>query len=280
VYRFALRPRWILLHVLVLALIVTMINLMFWQIRRLHEKQATNAKVAAEARRPAVLLSDAAAEVRADGAEAIHYRKVADTGTFDVADEITVPNRTFDGAPGRWVVTPFLPSDGGPAVLVVRGWIPLSIDDDHPPIGAVAPPKGELVIEGYVEPAQTRGSFGPTDPPRGRLSELSRVDVARFAKQYRGDLAPGFFVQLSAQQPASPAALLQPVPRPAPDEGPHRSYAWQWAIFTAIAIVGYPLALRRQARSADDQGGEDPDLGAAPLDEPAREESGREEAAR
>jgi cytochrome oxidase assembly protein ShyY1 len=259
VYRFALRPRWILLHLLVLALIVSMVGLMFWQIDRLHEKQATIAKVEQAARRPAVLLADAEARVRSHGAAAVRYRKVADTGTFDTDAEVTVPNRTFEGAPGRWVLTPFLPSDGGPAVLVVRGWIPLSIDDDEPPIGAVAPPKGDVVIEGYLEPTQTRGSFGPTDPASGTLAELSRVDVARFAKQYDGDLAPGFFVQLTAQDPPTDSEQIQPVPRPAPDEGPHRSYAWQWAIFTAIAIVGYPLALRRRAHSEGSTGAEVPE---------------------
>ena len=39
-YRFALRPRWIVLHLLVLALIVAMIGLMFWQIDRLHQRAA------------------------------------------------------------------------------------------------------------------------------------------------------------------------------------------------------------------------------------------------
>ena len=28
-------------------------------------------------------------------------------------------------------------------------------------------------------------------------------------------------------------------------EGPHLGYAVQWFIFTAIAVVGYPLVLRR-----------------------------------
>jgi cytochrome oxidase assembly protein ShyY1 len=44
------------------------------------------------------------------------------------------------------------------------------------------------------------------------------------------------------------------------DEGPHFSYAVQWFIFSTIAIVGYPLILRRNAREKardddDDQDG-------------------------
>jgi hypothetical protein len=33
------------------------------------------------------------------------------------------------------------------------------------------------------------------------------------------------------------------------DEGPHLSYAVQWFIFSIIAIVGYPMILRRTARN-------------------------------
>ena len=42
---FARRPRWILSHRLVLLLIIVMINLGFWQLRRLDEKKTINAHV-------------------------------------------------------------------------------------------------------------------------------------------------------------------------------------------------------------------------------------------
>ena len=39
-YRFALRPKWILSHLFVVALVVLMINLGFWQLRRLDQRRA------------------------------------------------------------------------------------------------------------------------------------------------------------------------------------------------------------------------------------------------
>ncbi len=41
-YRFALRPRWIVSHLLVAALVVTMVSLRFWQLRRLEDKRHHN----------------------------------------------------------------------------------------------------------------------------------------------------------------------------------------------------------------------------------------------
>lgn len=250
------------MHLFVIALVITMINLMFWQIRRLHEKQAINRKVEQDARRPPITLEKAAADVAAHGADTMRFRRVTLTGRFDPAEEVTVDNRTFNGAPGRWIVTPFSPNGGEPAVIVVRGWVPLSIGADaRRPVAGIEPPRGDVTVEGYVEPTQTRGAFGPTDPPTGHLRQLARVDVARIEKQY-GPVVPGFFVQMMAQDPPAAAALV-PVPTPEPDEGPHRSYAGQWALFTLVVLIGYPIALRHNARAggrlrADDPAGDDP----------------------
>ena len=53
-YRFALRPKWLLSHLLVAALVVTMVNLGFWQLQRLSDKRARNDLVSEQAERPVV----------------------------------------------------------------------------------------------------------------------------------------------------------------------------------------------------------------------------------
>lgn len=234
-----------MLHVVVLAAVIAMINLGLWQLRRLDEKRDRNQLLAQNYSKPPAQLGDLLEEVGRAGIERLRFRQVLLRGTWDPEGEVAIRNRTLGGAPGRWVATPLLPEGGGPAVLVVRGWIPQSIQDTEPPFGDVAPPAGSVEVRGYVEPTQERGSIGPVDRPEGRLAELSRVDVERFAAQY-GRVEP-FFVQLIEPVPAS--GIPTPVPLPEPDEGPHLAYAGQWAIFALIAIVGYPLVLRRVARS-------------------------------
>ena len=51
-----------------------------------------------------------------------------------------------------------------------------------------------------------------------------------------------------------------PIDPPSTDLGPHLAYAVQWFLFFAVAAVGYPLVLRRQAKR-----GESEDLG--PIDD-------------
>jgi cytochrome oxidase assembly protein ShyY1 len=79
---------------------------------------------------------------------------------------------------------------------------------------------------------------------------MARVDVARLQQQVPYALYPAY-VQLTSSQPAQPGPEPEVLPEPVLDEGPHLSYAVQWFIFSLIAIVGYPLILRRSARNRD-----------------------------
>ena len=44
-YRFLTRPGWIVFHVVVVLLVILMVNLSFWQLRRLHERRSFNSEV-------------------------------------------------------------------------------------------------------------------------------------------------------------------------------------------------------------------------------------------
>ena len=51
-YRFLLRPKWLLFHLGMVLLVVLMINLGFWQLRRHDERKEFNAEVRANAAAP------------------------------------------------------------------------------------------------------------------------------------------------------------------------------------------------------------------------------------
>ncbi len=78
-----------------------------------------------------------------------------------------------------------------------------------------------------------------------------RVDVDRIQPQIEVALHP-FSIRLQDQQPGGSSLPVPPAP-PEIDEGPHLSYAWQWFLFTAILLLGYPLLLRRSLRFANDR---------------------------
>jgi surfeit locus 1 family protein len=242
-YGFALRPRWILSHVLVLALVVSMIGLGFWQLRRLDEKRDHNAVVRAAQAAPVADNDDVAT---ADDA----FRRATATGEYDTGEEVMVRSRTKDGRPGVWVLTPLV-RDDGTAVVVNRGFLATQGVPDQVPADA-APPDGEVDVSGVVQASQRKGRFGSTDPDEVELTSLARADIERLQQQVPYPLLP-VYLQLTEQDPPQPGELPEPVPLPPLDEGPHLSYAVQWFIFTTIALVGYPIILRRRAREPVDE---------------------------
>ena len=250
-WRFAYSPKWIIRHIAVLLLVSAMIVALFWQLSRLHDKKAF--KALAEHREqqaptpvddllpPGVTFGDARVGD-------VLYRTATATGTYVADRTITIENRTdARDQPGAWVLTP-LDLGGGRAVLVNRGFLGYDVQGRIVP---PAPPAGPVQVTGLLFPTQTRGFFGAKDPKVGVLKVFARVDLERIAAQVTPHLLPAY-VQLTTSRPPEPPA---PDSRPSivalapPDisEGPHFSYAVQWAIFSTIATVGYGLLLRKVA---------------------------------
>ena len=253
-YRFALRPKWILSHLFVLALVSAMIWACSWQLSRLQDKKDRNAKVTARTSEPVVAIESLTKPGAYLTAGPLEFRRVTATGTYLPDQEVLVRSRSRDGAPGSWILTPLELGDGT-AITVNRGWIPNSGQLESVPARYRAP-SGKVTIAGLIRQTETRGSLGPRDPKTGTLRNLARADLARLDQQVPQDLLP-VYVQLLQQRPQQADAYPAEVPIPALDDGPHLSYAIQWAIFTTVALVGYPLILRRRAREIEREDPED-----------------------
>jgi surfeit locus 1 family protein len=248
-WQFARRPKWIVRHVAVALLVVTLVLLGLWQLRRLDEKREIKATIEAQQSEPAIAVEDlvpADATVDQDVA-AIEHRSVVARGRYADDDTFVVENRTFNGASGAWVLTPLV-LEGGRAIVVNRGF--MGFDRE----GAIVPPPapdGEVVVEGVLLESERRGRFGPSDPDAGRLEVLARVDLSRVAEQVDYEVLPAYLQAVHSQPEetnAADAPELVPLGAPEPSEGPHLSYAIQWFTFTTIAALGYVLLLRRVAR--------------------------------
>ena len=245
-YRFARRPWWIAGHIVAVAAIVVFVLLGFWQLRRHDERGEFNERLESRLEAPTQSLEDLVAQYGEDG-DVLDLRRVEVTGTYALADEVILRNRTQSGRSGHDVLTPLETGDGR-AVIVNRGWVP--IDVEGPPVVGAEPPTGEVVVYGIVRATQLRGSFGPVDPATGRLDRISRIDVARLEQQTPQDLYP-FSVQLDKQNPAQTPNFPIPQPVPSSESGPHLSYAIQWFVFALVVAIGYPILLRRTAGRAE-----------------------------
>jgi cytochrome oxidase assembly protein ShyY1 len=241
-YRFLLRPRWIAFTLVVVTAIVVMINLGFWQLRRLDERRAFNDAVAARIDQPAVALDALVPPNAAVGDEdlaIVEWRPVEASGRYLPDEELRVVNRSQGGRAGDNIVTPLLLDDER-VLLVARGFVPS--DSDSP-----AAPSGDVTIEGRLRRSEVRRTGALSDSAEGDLTVAQRVDIPRLADQLPGDVVP-MYVELTNSDPPVVGELPQPVAEPTLDEGPHLSYAVQWFMFSALVAVGWFLAVRRSRR--------------------------------
>jgi surfeit locus 1 family protein len=251
VYRFLLKPRWILSHLFVFVVVAIMISLGFWQLGRLDERKSANAIITSAMDRqpePLSTVLPAGASSTSDQVKAAEYQPFYVSGVYRADEQVLVNNRTNNGSPGYWVVTPLVLADGT-AVAINRGWIPFSYTEDGS-WDDFAPPKGTVVVQGLLRQSQVRETNGlvssPKDPEAGTLRTLARLDVGRLAQQIDERLIPGY-ISLRAQDPPQ-VDLPVPVPLPELSQGPHLGYAMQWFAFSLLTIIVYPLLLRRYAR--------------------------------
>ena len=234
-YRFLLKPKWIAFTLLVLVAVVVMVNLAFWQIRRLHEREAFNDLVRTNANLAVAPIDD----VLVPGADPddIEWRRVEVTGTYVPGEQVVEINRSQDGDAGRNAVEALQQADGS-VVIVNRGFVPGTA-------ALPAAPTGEVRLVGQLRRTEERSLGEPSDPTGVTLTEIHRIDIPKLAPQFGGNVAP-MYLQLLESQPAE-GQYPAPVAQPVLDDGPHLSYTIQWFIFSVCVIVGWVLAVRRSA---------------------------------
>jgi cytochrome oxidase assembly protein ShyY1 len=234
----------VLLTAGVLAAVVVMVNLSLWQLRRLDERRTANREIERSGQLPPAPLGEVLpAGATIDDLGGAPWRRVEVTGRYDVAHQVLVNDRSLGGLPGLHVVTPLVLADGR-GLLVNRGWIPIAPVVGEEPV-APDPPPGTVTIVGRVRPTQVRGWLGPTDPPDGNLRRVARLDVSRIARQTPYPLVPAYVELVAADE-----GLPRPLPLPTLGDGPHLSYAGQWALFALLAVGGWAALVRRHAALA------------------------------
>jgi surfeit locus 1 family protein len=234
------QPKWIVATVFVVVVAAVFIRLGFWQLDRLERKQMMNQigeeRIEAEAVSLEALIADAEGDV-----ETLEYRRVFVSGTYDLSGEVLIRSQVHLGQAGFHVITPLVADDGW-AVLVNRGWVPLTMDT--PPVEA-RPDTGRQRVEGWIQLAQGRPALGPEDLPGDQVI-FNRVDIGRIGEQMAHDVASVYIVAIEEEENELPAPVDLP---DFDDNGPHLGYAIQWFGFAAVALIGFYFLFRRKGVS-------------------------------
>jgi len=175
---------------------------------------------------------------------AFDYRHVTVTGRFDPAHEFRLLARVHDGSAGIQVVSPLIRDDGGPAVMVNRGWVPLGADGK--PAAYDPPPPGPVTVEGVARRPLPQGWMQPAN--NAATNEWFWIDLPAMAAAAGLAGAAPVVVELTP----GPDQTRPPIGGQTIVELPndHLQYAITWFSFAAILIAIYLLHHLRRGRAA------------------------------
>jgi cytochrome oxidase assembly protein ShyY1 len=253
---FLLRPGWIALALVVVAFTYLCWTVLApWQLGKNTRTSQENRQIEASVSAAPVPVTSFLPQ-QDSSAPDDQWRQVTATGRYLPNTAVLVRLRVIDGAPAYEVLNAFA-VDGGPTVLVNRGYVQPEQGTDVPAIAA--PPSATVTITGRLRDSQTAGEKQPfTEAGYQQVYVIDTQEIARLTST----ALTGSYLQLVDDQPG----VLEPLALPKLDAGPFLSYGIQWIAFGIVAPIGLgyfvyaELKTRRQeaARKAEHQDSAEP----------------------
>lgn len=258
-----MKPRWLALLALVIAVMVGFGLLGRWQLDVARDDGTVEAATEA-ASLPVVPLQEVLGPHQ-QFPTAVLNRVVTATGSYRPADQVLITDRRLGERSGYWVVDALVLDDGGAVLPVLRGFV-------QDAATASAPPAGRFQVTG----ALAVGEPSPDQPAAMPSGQLQRLNMATLVNLWPGDLYNAFLFA-SAEAPATGAAAsggagdtpvspgLFRVAPPAPEASGQLAwrnlgYALQWWFFAGFALYMWWRMVREDAH------GELATAGATPAD--------------
>lgn len=233
---------------LVLIAVGVMIRLGIWQLERLEQRRAFNARVQAQLNQPTLVLDGRSLQ---ENLYEMEYRAVLVQGEYDFANQVALRNQAYQNRWGVYLLTPLKIKGTDQAILVNRGWIPgeefLQGDwsrFDQP---------GAVTVKGVIRRAQTKPDFGRRSDPipsagEPPLKAWNLANVGAIAQQIPYPVVQSVYIQQTEGEGETAGLPIPATVELDLSEGPHLGYALQWFTFAAILGIGYPFFVRRRMK--------------------------------
>jgi len=236
--------QWWKTTILVIAAVVVMVRLGFWQLDRLAQRKAFNARVEAQLAEPPLDLTNQNLDLDLFNME---YRSAVVTGEYDHERQVVLRNQDWQGRLGVHILTPLMISGGEKAFLVDRGWVPF--EDFIGETLSQYDVTGLVAVEGVLRRSQSKPLIGGRadqvpGPGDDQLDAWYWINIKDISGQIPYELLPVYLV-------SSPGRIEDQLPYRSQEqldlsEGSHLGYAFQWFTFAAILGIGYPIYVRKE----------------------------------
>ncbi len=220
-----------------LVLLPILLALGNWQLNRAEEKQRFLDTQAQQANSAVLALSG----VTPDDAQGLRYKKVQVSGHYDVAHQFLLDNQIHGGKAGYFVLTPLVLDGGAKAVLVNRGWMPLTAKRSQLP--NIAFTAGQVTLTGRINQFPSVGIklADAAIPSEQWPSVVQVVDSAVLANKL-GYPVFGFQIELDGSLPDGYVREWHTTTLMLPEQ--HKVYAMQWfglALTLTVLFIIYSV---------------------------------------
>jgi surfeit locus 1 family protein len=222
---------------LALVLIVALVSLGRWQLRRADEKRALYALFDSG--------KDATRAIDAETPRLPRYQHADALGSYDSEHQILIDNMSnSEGRAGYYVITPFALRGGG-WVLVNRGWVPVGASRAVKPEVAVSAQEREIKGRADELPraGMQMGERLPLAPPYPVVANFpTHAEIAALLRESPWTPA----ANLLLLDPGEPDGYLREWQPPGFPPVRHVAYAVQWfALAAALTVIYFVTNFRR-----------------------------------
>lgn len=226
---FLLKPQWLALFVVVMAFAYLCFTVLApWQLGKNTRTSRENNQIASSLKAEPVPVTGVLPHQDSSAPDQ-QWQRVTATGHYRPEAQVLARLRVVDGEPAYEVLTPFA-VDGGPTVLVNRGYVRPQQGTSVPPIPDA--PRNQVTITARLRDSESVVSG--KEPFRADGAEqVYSISTSQVATVTGVPLA-GSYLQLVEDQPGG----LGVIPLPHLDAGPFLSYGIQWIAFGIIAPIG------------------------------------------
>ncbi|MFR9672898.1 SURF1 family protein [Streptomyces sp. TR06-5] len=246
-YRFLLTPRWWGINLFVVLAIPVCLFMGSWQLSRFEARADTHRQQERAAEQAVEATPQPLARLLPPTTDTVG-RTARVTGRYDTAHPLLVPDRRIEERRGFYVLSLLRPASG-PAVPVVRGWLPGEADPSRVP----GPPPGEVTVTGVLQVSESEGSPGVHAAGGLPEGQLAMVSGAALVNVVPYDVRDAW---ISVQQPQRP---LRPVPPIAPagtgldmQAFQNLGYTAEWFAFAGFVVFMWFRLFRRDVETARD----------------------------
>ena len=218
-------PRFLIVLLAALVVVVGTFSLGQWQLRRAAQKEVL--QLSLQTMNKLAVLDTPGLLQLPDPAQA-KDRTVLLTGRWAVANTVYLDNRPMGEKTGFWVYTPLVLAGSDRTVLVQRGWVPRNFMD-RSQLPPVETPAGTVTVTGRIAPPPSKlYSFDGAD-----LSQIRQnLDIASFRQETGLALLNMSVVQLGLAS----EGLLRDWPAPNLGVDKHYGYALQWFALSGLTV--------------------------------------------